>query len=813
VDDGHLEIELLLETDQRDHDLGVGLHAELLRLDGGLEHGARLHGGDLRIPDAEAAAAEAEHGVELVELVHAVHDLLDGDADLAGEVELLLLRLREELVERRIQETDRGGEAVERLEDPEEVAALVGQELGEGGLAAAGVAGEDHLAHGVDAVALEEHVLGAREADAGGAERDGVGGLLGGVGIRADLEARDLRAPLHELVVVPELLGLAGGLVAVEQAGDDLGGGGLDLAGVDGAGGAVDREEVALGEGLSGDRGDLFVVVDVDGGGAADADLAHLAGDEGGVGGDAAAGGDDAFGGDHAAEVLWGGLGSGEENLLAAGGGCLGAVGIEVDAAGGGAGAGGQALGDDGGLLHLGGVEDGGEELVELVGGVAEDGRLPVDEFLAHHIDGEFERGGCGALAVARLEHEELAVLDGELDVLHVGEVLLKDGADAEELGVGLREVLLQAGDGLGCADSGDDVLALGVDEELAVELVGAVGGVAGEGDAGAGVVAGVAEDHGLDVDGGAPVGGDVVLLAVDDGAVVHPGTEDGAGGSAELVPRVVGEGLAGAFEHEGLEAADELLLVVGGELGVLDVGVVALVLEGVDDGLERLVVLVLALLDAEDHIAVHLDEAAVAVPGEAGVVGGVLEGDDGLVVEAEVENGIHHPGHGFAGAGADGDQQWHAGGGAELCAHDALDVGEAGLHLGLELLGVGALVGVVVGADFGGDSESGRHGQADAGHLVEVGALAAEQGLHGAVAVGLAGAEEVDVLRGLARGGATGGARLLRRGRGLLGGGFLRFGFRRHRGLGLRTMETFGRGAAETAWGMKRDRYSAEVL
>jgi len=44
-----------------------------------------LHGGDLGILDAEAAAAEAEHRVEFVELVHAVLDLLDVDAELGGE--------------------------------------------------------------------------------------------------------------------------------------------------------------------------------------------------------------------------------------------------------------------------------------------------------------------------------------------------------------------------------------------------------------------------------------------------------------------------------------------------------------------------------------------------------------------------------------------------------------------------------------------------------------------------------------------------------------------------------------------------------
>jgi hypothetical protein len=50
------------------------------------------------------------------------------------------------------------------------------------------------------------------------------------------------------------------------------------------------------------------VIVDVDVAGAGDADLAHLAGDEGRVAGDAAAGREDAVGGDHAAEVFGAGL-------------------------------------------------------------------------------------------------------------------------------------------------------------------------------------------------------------------------------------------------------------------------------------------------------------------------------------------------------------------------------------------------------------------------------------------------------------------------------------------------------------------------
>ena len=67
------------------------------------------------------------------------------------------------------------------------------------------------------------------------------------------------------------------------------------------------------------------------------------------------------------------------------------------------------------------------------------------------------------------------------------------------------------------------DVFALGVDQILTVEDVFAGGRVAGEGDAGAGFLAGVAEDHSLDIDGGAPLGGDAVFGAVNFGAVVVP--------------------------------------------------------------------------------------------------------------------------------------------------------------------------------------------------------------------------------------------------------------------------------------------------
>ena len=148
----------------------------------------------------KTATAEAEHRVELVQFVHALRDLLDGHAHLLREIVLRGVVVRQEFVQRRIEETDRRREAFQFLEDADEVFALIRQEFGERFFAVFDVVRENHFAHRVDAIAFEEHVFRAAEADAGGAERNGVGGLFRRVGVGADLQPRDLRAPVHQLL-------------------------------------------------------------------------------------------------------------------------------------------------------------------------------------------------------------------------------------------------------------------------------------------------------------------------------------------------------------------------------------------------------------------------------------------------------------------------------------------------------------------------------------------------------------------------------------------------------------------------------------
>jgi hypothetical protein len=134
-------------------------------------------------------------------------------------------------VQWRIEEPDSRRIAVERAEDAREVVALVWEQLRERRFPRLERLRENHLAHRVDAIAFEEHVLGTRQADASRAEGNRIARLLGRVGVGAYTHARRLVAPFHQLLKVLELLGLLRRLVLVDQSRNNLRGRRLDAAG------------------------------------------------------------------------------------------------------------------------------------------------------------------------------------------------------------------------------------------------------------------------------------------------------------------------------------------------------------------------------------------------------------------------------------------------------------------------------------------------------------------------------------------------------------------------------------------------------
>ena len=289
----------------------------------------------------------------------------------------------------------------------------------------------------------------------------------------------------------------------------------------------------------------------------------------------------------------------------------------------------------------------------------------------------------------------------------------------SDELGESLGELLAHALDRLGRPDPGDDVLALGVREELAEEHLLARRGVAREAHARPRALAAIPEHHLDDIHRGADLVRDVVGPPVDLGARRVPRVEHCAVRAAELFVGVLREGIAGRVLVDLLVGLDQLAEILRCQLDVL---------AGAARGLEISQRLLEAVaVDAVDDLAVHLDQPAVGVPREAGVPGRRSEAFDRRVVQAEVEDRVHHPGHRHRRPGADRDEE-RIRRIAETPPCALLERRDVLRDLLVEPLWNLPARGHVGAACIGGHGEAGGHGDPETGHLGEADALSPEK-------------------------------------------------------------------------------------
>ena len=321
--------------------------------------------------------------------------------------------------------------------------------------------------------------------------------------------------------------------------------------------------------------------------------------------------------------------------------------------------------------------------------------------------------------------------------ILHVAVVAFEALRDGPELGVDLRHRVAQLRDRERRADARHDVLALRVREVLAEERPLAGVRVPREGDARARVIAHVPEDHRHDVHGRAEVVRDLVVVAVVDGALAEPAREDRLGREVELLERVLREVAPGRLADDGLGGVGHLAQARGVHLGVL------VDTEALLDRVERMVEPLTR--DIEDDPPEHRDEAPVRIPAEALVAGERDQAIERRVVEAEVEDRVHHPRHRELRARADAHEE-RVGRVAEALAGHGLGPRDRGEDVVPQPGRQGLASLEVVVAGLGRDREAGRHRQAGIRHLGEPGALAPEQVAHRAVAFGAAASEGIDV-------------------------------------------------------------------
>ncbi len=170
--------------------------------------------------------------------------------------------------------------------------------------------------------------------------------------------------------------------------------------------------------------------------------------------------------------------------------------------------------------------------------------------------------------------------------------------------------------------------------------------------------------------------------FAVIKGAVPVPAVENGQDGPPELIPGVGGEGFAAAFADHILEVVDKVFQVLHSKLGI--VLYAPFLFQVVDDLLKGVVVFLGFGLEPEDHTAVHLYEPPVGVPGKPFVAGFLNNTLHGVVIEPQVQDGVHHPRHGNAGTGTDRQQQ-RVVGIPEFGSHCLFNLGDGRLDIFLD--------------------------------------------------------------------------------------------------------------------------------
>ncbi len=97
-------------------------------------------------------------------------------------------------------------------------------------------------------------------------------------------------------------------------------------------------------------------------------------------------------------------------------------------------------------------------------------------------------------------------------------------------------------------------------------------------------------------------------------------------------------ERFARNLDHFGVEFLNDRAPVVGAEFGIQGDALVFLV--QLDDFFEVM------MIDVENDVPEHLNEAPVAVIGETIVTGLGRQPGDGPVVQAKIEYRVHHAGH-----------------------------------------------------------------------------------------------------------------------------------------------------------------------
>ena len=524
-------IELLLLTNQRNHDFRLQVPARmfLVYIDGSVDDGTRLHDTDLRIRNIQTASTMTHHRVEFLQLNIRSLDIFNGDAHLISNFLDCLIRLRQELMQRRIQQTNRNAAALHSLEDAFEVLCLVRLKKIESLLTLLRRTGyAEHTDCLNTLLGVEEHVFRTNKTNTFRAELNCTSSIFRRIRIGTDLHRTTLISPLHE-----------GSEVSGNCSRNTL-----NLSLVNKARITINGDDVTFVEGLTVHSELLSGFINLDFTAAGYTACTHTTGDNSRMRRHTAANRNDRLGNMHTRNVFRRRLKTNQNNLLAGSSLCLSILGVEHDCTASSTRSSSQTLGDyiAGLFLQACLIEGRMQKVIELLRLNLEQSLILRDQAFLDHVNRDLQSSVCRSLTIAALQHEQLAMLNRKLHILQIMVMILQCLGDTGEVSVSARHRLLELSNRLRRTDTGNDILALCVHQELTEQLVLTCSRVAREGNTGTTVIAHVSEDHFHDRYSGSPGIRNIVHPSIIDGTLVVPGTEDSHDCTVQLNQRILRE-------------------------------------------------------------------------------------------------------------------------------------------------------------------------------------------------------------------------------------------------------------------------------
>ena len=307
------------------------------------------------------------------------------------------------------------------------------------------------------------------------------------------------------------------------------------------------------------------------------------------------------------------------------------------------------------------------QQFIKFLWLTTEDSSLLVDHTLVEEIHGYLHHSGTCTLTITCLEEPELTFLYGELHILHIMIVVLQLILQRIQLLVKFRHslfhrrifsntLLLRDACTLSPAlrtnlsnllwrtDTSHYVLTLCIDEILTIEEILAITSIAREANTSSRSITHITEYHRHHRHGCTPLCRNAFHLAIENSTLIHPTIEYCADGTPKLIHRIVREILASLLLDSRLKCLDKLLQFIYRHFIVqCDT---ALLLHLHDDSLEWVDIFLVNRLHTEHHVAIHLNKTTIAIISKALITRFTSQALYYLIIQTEVEDGIHHTWH-----------------------------------------------------------------------------------------------------------------------------------------------------------------------